>query len=132
MDSYDRKKHLKQIHENRKVITTNKVDEAIKRLVRANKIINFNSVANEAGVAKATLYNNILLRERIETLRSQQIQSPSKIKEMNDNNKDAIIESLKRKLKRLEQENKVLRDQLKVAYAEVYKKFSELSITDFL
>ncbi|MEK3990525.1 DUF6262 family protein [Robertmurraya sp. FSL R5-0851] len=122
MDSYDRKKHLKQIHENRKVITTNKVDEAIKRLVRANKIINFNSVANEAGVAKATLYNNILLRERIETLRSQQIQSPSKIKEMNDNNKDAIIESLKRKLKRLEQENKVLRDQLKVAYAEVYKK----------
>lgn len=125
MDTYDRKNHLKQIHENRKVITMNKVDQAIKRLVRANKTINFNSVASEAGVAKATLYNNVLLRERIETLRSQQIQSPSKLsikQELNDNNKDAVIESLKRKVKRLEQENKEFREQLKVAYAEVYKK----------
>lgn len=125
MDTYDRKNHLKQIHENRKVITMNKVDQAIKRLVRANKTINFNSVASEAGVAKATLYNNVLLRERIETLRSQQILSPSKLsikQELNDNNKDAVIESLKRKVKRLEQENKEFREQLKVAYAEVYNK----------
>jgi predicted nuclease with TOPRIM domain len=41
---------------------------------------------------------------------------------MNDSNKDAIIESLKRKIKKLEMENKQLREQLKVAYAEVYKK----------
>ncbi len=123
MDSYDRKKHLKQIHENRKAITMNKVDEAIKRLLRDNKVINFNSVASEAGVAKATLYNNVQFRERIETLRFQQIQvSPKKIikQRMDDNNKDAVIESLKRKVKRLEQENKMLRDQIKVAYAEVY------------
>ena len=37
---------------------------------------------------------------------------------MNDNNKDAIIASLKRKVKRLEEENK---EQLKVNYAEIYK-----------
>lgn len=102
-----------------------KVDEAIKRLVRANQEINFNSVASEAGVAKATLYNNVTLRERIETLRQQQIKSPS-VKQvrhkMNENNKEVIIESLKRKVKRLEHENKDLRDQLKVAYAEVYRK----------
>ncbi len=42
---------------------------------------------------------------------------------MNDNNKEALIESLKRKNKKLEEENKKLRKQLKVAYAEVYKKF---------
>ncbi|MFD0827587.1 DUF6262 family protein [Neobacillus sp. M.A.Huq-85] len=125
MATYDRKKHLKQIHESRKAITMSKVDEAIKRLVRANQGINFNSVASEAGVAKATLYNNATLRERIETLRKQQIKSPSakQVKyEMNENNKDAIIDSLKRKVKRLDHENKDLRDQLKVAYAEVYKK----------
>jgi hypothetical protein len=40
---------------------------------------------------------------------------------MNENNKDAIIESLKRKVKQLEHENKDLRDQLRIAYAEVYK-----------
>ncbi|MGE9752722.1 DUF6262 family protein [Bacillus inaquosorum] len=125
MATYDRKKHLKQIHESRKAINMSKVDEAIKRLVRANQEINFNSVASEAGVAKATLYNNVTLRERIETLRQQQIKSPS-VKQvrhkMNENNKEVIIESLKRKIKRLEHENKDLRDQLKVAYAEVYKK----------
>ncbi|QQD80385.1 transposase [Bacillus siamensis] len=126
MATYDRKKHLKQIHESRKAITMCKVDEAIKRLVRANQGINFNSVASEAGGAKATLYNNATLRERIETLRQQQIKSLSakQVKyEMNENNKDAIIESLKRKVKRLEHENKDFRNQLKVAYAEVYKKF---------
>lgn len=41
---------------------------------------------------------------------------------MNEKNKDALIESLKRKNKKLEDENKQLREQLKVAYAEVYKK----------
>lgn len=41
---------------------------------------------------------------------------------MNENNKDALIQALKRKIKKLESENKELREQLKVAYAEVYKK----------
>ncbi|GCD81441.1 hypothetical protein PTHTG4_05030 [Parageobacillus thermoglucosidasius] len=34
---------------------------------------------------------------------------------------DNIIESLKRRIKKLEEETKQLREQLKVAYAEVYK-----------
>ncbi|WP_342047192.1 DUF6262 family protein [Bacillus sp. OTU530] len=125
MANYDRKEQLKAIHASRKASSAQKVDKAIQRLVRANKPINFNSVANEAGVAKATLYNNQELRDRIETLRQQQAQVPTskQIKrEMNDNNKDAIIESLKRRIKKLEDENKQLREQLKVAYAEVYKK----------
>ncbi|QJC89425.1 DUF6262 family protein [Bacillus inaquosorum] len=125
MTDYNRKAQLKQVHRNRKAKTSQKVDEAIKKLVRSNERINFNSVASEAGVAKATLYNNIELREGIETLRRQQVKAPTpkQIKrEMNENNKDALIESLKRKIKRIEDENKGLREQLKVAYAEVYKK----------
>ncbi|AIK36431.1 putative transposition regulatory protein TnpC [Bacillus pseudomycoides] len=76
-------------------------------------------------MAKATLYNNRELRGRIETLRQQQAQAPipKQIKrEINDSNKDAILESLKRRIKKLEDENKQLREQLKVAYADVYKK----------
>jgi len=76
-------------------------------------------------VAKATLYNNRELRGRIETLRQQQAQAPipKQIKgEINDSNKDAILESLKRRIKKLEDENKQLQEQLKVAYADVYKK----------
>ena len=75
-------------------------------------------------MSKATLYNNNDIRERIETLRQQQAQvpTPKQVKrEMNENNKDALIESLKRKIKKLESENKELKEQLKFAYAEVYK-----------
>lgn len=70
-----------------------------------------------------TMYNNRDIRQRIETLREQQSQvpPPSQVKrEMDDNNKDAIIASLKRKIKRLEEENKELREQVKVNYAEIY------------
>ncbi|PFM65475.1 transposase [Bacillus cereus] len=125
MANYDRKEHLKAIHASRKATTSQKVDKAIQRLVRANGPINFNSVASEAGVAKATLYNNRELRERIESLRQQQAEAPTpkQIKrEIDENNKDAVIASLKRKIKRLEEEKKQLREQLKVAYAVVYRK----------
>ncbi|WIG41164.1 DUF6262 family protein [Bacillus toyonensis] len=124
MAEYDRQEQLKAIHASRKAITSQKVDKAIQRLVRANEPINFNSVASEAGVAKATLYNNQKLRDRIESLRQQRAQTPTKKqikREMSDSNKDIIIESLKRKIKKVEEENKQLRNQLKVVYADVYK-----------
>ena len=124
MSNYNRTEHLKELHSKRKAMTQEKVDKAIQRLIKAQKAINFNSVANESGVTKKTLYDNNDIRERIETLRYQQSQvpTPSQIKrEMDDNNKDAIIASLKRKIKRLEKENKELKDQLKVSYAEIYK-----------
>ncbi|MBG9714264.1 DUF6262 family protein [Bacillus cereus] len=124
MASYNRIEQLKVIHASRKAVTSQKVDEAIQRLVRANQNINFNSVANEAGIAKATLYNNRNFRERIEALRQQQAQASTKKqikREISDRNKDVIIESLKRRIKKVEEENKQLRNQLKVAYADVYK-----------
>ncbi|PGN57409.1 MULTISPECIES: DUF6262 family protein [Bacillus cereus group] len=125
MAEYDRSAHLKVIHAKRKANTHKKVDEAIKRLIEANEKINFNSVSSEADVSKATLYNNKSFRSRIETLRNQQSQvpTPKQVKrEMNESNKDALIASLKRKNKKLEDENKQLREQMKVAYADVYKK----------
>lgn len=75
-------------------------------------------------MAKATLYNNQELRNRIESLRQQQAQdlTPKQMKrERNENNKDVIIASLKRKIKRLGEEKKQLREQLKMAYADVYR-----------
>ncbi len=80
--------------------------------------------ANESGVTKATLYNNIQIKERIEFLRLQEskVSTRAQVKrEMDDNNKDAIIESLRRKEKKLEEENKKLKEQLKVNYAGMYK-----------
>jgi hypothetical protein len=124
MSNYDRKEQLKQINEERKVKTIQKVDKAIKRLIKAQKPINFNSVANESGVKKATLYNNPNIKERIEGLRLQQSKVPtlSQVKrKMDENNKDAIIVSLKRRIKKIEGENKELREQVKISYADIYK-----------
>ncbi|WFD11743.1 DUF6262 family protein [Tepidibacter hydrothermalis] len=124
MSNFNRNEQLKALHKKRKAITQEKVDKAIQRLIKAQKPINFNSVANESGLTKATLYNNKDIRERIETLRHQQSQvpTPSQVKrEMDENNKDAIIASLKRKIKRLEEENKELREKVKINYADIYK-----------
>lgn len=124
MSEYDRKKHLEQLHAARKANTRRKVDEAIKLLIRINKAINFNSVSQEAGLTKATLYNNADIRERIETLRNQQAQvpTPAQVKRgMDENNKDAIIASLKRKIKKLGEENKQIKEQVKINYGDIYK-----------
>ena len=71
-----------------------------------------------------TFFYKITIRERIKALRHQQSQvpTPSQVKrEMDDNNKNAIIASLKRKIKRLEEENKELKEQVKVNCAYIYK-----------
>ena len=63
MAKFDRKEQLRQLHKERKAITQQKVDDAIKRLIKAQQAINFNSVANESGITKATLYNNLDIKE---------------------------------------------------------------------
>ncbi|MGG0185220.1 DUF6262 family protein [Bacillus rhizoplanae] len=91
MTKYDRIEHLKRLHQKRKEMTYQNVDTAIKRLIKTRESIN---VSQEAGVSKATLYNNTEIRERIESLRQQQAQvpTPKQIKrEIDENNKVAII-----------------------------------------
>lgn len=124
MAHYDRKTHLQQVHEARRQKTYQRVDEAIKRLLTAQESINFNSVSQESGVSKATLYNHEKIRERIERLRAQQAQSPTPKqlkRERTDETKDALIESLKSRIKRLESENKQLKEQIKSFHAKLYE-----------
>lgn len=124
MGNYDRKKHLEELHAKRRATTRTKVDIAIQTLIKTNKAINFNSISQEAGITKTTLYNNDDIRERIELLRHQQSQVPTPAqfkRKMDENNKDAIIASLKRKIKKLEEENKQLKEQVKISYGDIYR-----------
>lgn len=124
MANYDRKTHLQQVHEQRRQKTSSRVDDAIKRLLTAQEPINFNSVSQESGVSKATLYNHPNIRERIERLRNQQEQSPTSKqlkRERTEDTKNALIESLKSRIKRLEVENKQLKEQLKAFHAKMYE-----------
>ena len=121
---YDRKEHLSRLHSERKEITKMKVDKAIQELIRSNKFINFNSVANVAGISKTTLYNNLEFKERIICLRNQEANATltnKKVSVANENSKDAVIASLKRKIKKLDEENMKFKTQLKIYYGEIYK-----------
>lgn len=124
MSNYNLKEHLDSLHKKRRSRTNEKVDAAIAELIKKNEKVNFNSVSEVSGVTKATLYRNAEIRERIETLRFQQskVLKPSQVKrQMNDENKDAIIASLKRKVTKLEKENARLKEQVKINYGEMFK-----------
>lgn len=107
-------------------MTDQKVYDAIDALLKDGQLINFNKVSSVSGVSVATLYDHKELRSRIETLRGE-IQTyssnKSKTSSMNDSGKDAIIESLKRKVARLEEENARFK---KIADSAIKKEWESL------
>ena len=112
MSEFNRDKQLKGLHEGRRKKTREKVDLAIRKLSMSGKDINFNSVAKEAGVTKATLYNNTDIRERIEELREkQENEKQQSITKRNENNYTALIGTLNRKIEKLEKEIKSLKKE---------------------
>lgn len=112
--SIAREEQIRHLHEERKRKTKEKVENAIKRLTKDSKAINFNSVAKEAGVTKATLYNHSDIRERIEFLRDQQEKAYSNARVKRDEaNQDAMNASLRRRIKKLEERIEELEDENK-------------------
>ena len=96
-------------------------------MIKQKEKINFNSVSVKSGVSKPFLYKYTEIRSRIETLRKQQekLDSPTQVKRnMTDSSKDVVIESLRKKVKHLEEENKKLKEQLKVDWAAVYNEIN--------
>jgi hypothetical protein len=100
-----------------------KVEDTLKSLIKTQKRINFNSVSEEAGISKGFLYKNTELRQRIELLRKQQLglSSPKQVKRnMSDASKDVIIATLRNRIIGLENENKQLKERLKINLGKVY------------
>ncbi len=100
------------------------VDQAIGKLLRENKPINFNAVATAAGVTKAYLYHHPELRDRIETLRASQMSkiSPQRsASERTESSRAVLLAAKDRRIKELEQENQRLKEELKVALGKLYE-----------
>lgn len=96
---------LKEFAEKKNQETIKKVNKAIDKLKRSKtKTINFKTVAEEAGVSKATLYNNDILKERILSLRAIQKGVPN----------DSIVATPKDKIKAKD-------DKIKQLYGEIKK-----------
>jgi hypothetical protein len=95
---------LKEFAEKKNQETIEKVNKAIDKLKRSKtKKINFKTVAEEAGVSKATLYNNDILKERILSLRAIEKGVP------NDN----IVATPKDKIKAKDDKIKKLYNEIK-------------------
>lgn len=95
---------LKEFAEKKNKETIEKVNKAIDKLKRSKtKKINFKTVAEEAGISKATLYNNDILKERILSLRAIQKGVPN----------DSIIATPKDKIKAKDDKIKQLYEEIK-------------------
>lgn len=95
---------LKKFAEKKNQETIEKVNKAIDKLKRSKtKTINFKTVAEEAGVSKATLYNNDILKERILSLRAIQKGVPN----------DSIVATPKDKIKAKDDKIKQLYEEIK-------------------
>lgn len=117
---------LKKHATKKSLLAKEKVDNAIQRLIKNHGTINFNTVAIEANVTKSYLYNNKEIRARIEKLREQQggsIKKQTFKSNMTESSKDILIASKNKRLKLLEEENKLLKEQLMHLRGKIYDSF---------
>ena len=111
----ERQASVLQAHnERRNHDTIERVNRAIDNLKKCGAVINFETVAKEAGVSRATLYNNLALKERIIGLRAVARCPAAEIKKQKP--KDAVS-ALRARVRKLEEDKKNLIAQL-VDYEE--------------
>ena len=110
---------LKAHAQQKRAETIERTEKAIQQLIKEKQRINFNTVAEAAGVSKAWLYDEPDMRERIEHLRKQAIpKTPINPKgKMSLESQSSTIDTLKRRIGQLESENKDLAVKIKVAYS---------------
>jgi hypothetical protein len=118
---------IKAFARKKKEMTANKVDEAIKKLIKKKEKINFNTVSINAGVSKGYLYNNNKIRRRIENLRKQQqgLPSPKLVKwQMTDASKDMLLAAKNKRIRELDDEVKRLKKELMYLRGKLYEDIS--------
>lgn len=118
-------------HAQRKARETQlRVHQAIDQLLREQAIVNFNTVAKTAHVTKSYLYAHDDVRERIEALRTQQGQERVEQQRADqrlhqartDKTKEVLLAAKDRRIKTLEEENRKLKEELKVARGKLYER----------
>ncbi len=114
---------LRQSAQKKRQQAFEQTEQAIKQLIKEGKPINFETVAATAGVSKAWLYKESEIKARIEHLRSQAKPSqPSQPKQkLSDRSKDAVINTLKDRIRKLEQRNRELSQQNEVFGGQVLR-----------
>lgn len=119
---------LQQSAAQRHAETVRRTVEGIQHLIRDGRPVNFKTVAETAGVSTAWLYQQPLIKQRIQELRAQGTSETANPKvRASDASKDAIIATLRQRVKQVEAENRDLRKQLEVVYGQLYARSSNHS-----
>ena len=115
---------LRQSAQKRHQAALQRLEEGIRQLNREGRPINFKTVSEAAGLSTAWLYQHPDVKERIEYLREESNPRPKPPPKTraSDASKDAIIATLRERIKRLEEENRELKKQIEVAYGHLYVK----------
>lgn len=106
--------------------TRQRVEEAITLLLKEQRMINFNTVAQTANCSTAWLYANDDIKHRIMHLRAQQtpkaqIKIPPR-EQASSASKDAMIATLQKRVREQAEKIKDLERQLEVAYGPLYQR----------
>jgi hypothetical protein len=117
-------------HAQRKAAATEqRAEDAIALLLREQRPINFNTVAQTAGISTAWLYEHESIKERIIHLRAKSVPKPQiKIplrEQASSASKDAMITALRQRIGKLERENSDLKRQVEVANGLLYQRGGE-------
>ncbi len=106
--------------------TKRRAGEAIAELVKAQRPINFKTVAETAQVSTAWLYSHQDIKLQIIHLRAQQMpRAQVKIpprEQASNASKEAIIVALQRRVHEQAEEIKELKIQLEIAYGSLYQR----------
>lgn len=97
-----------------------RVHNVINDILKNNQTISFNNIANLAKVSKGWLYSQSAICKQIKELRLQNRDADRPPLLSSLISRDAVITTLKNRLKKLELENKELRKQIEVAYGELH------------
>lgn len=102
---------LKAVAEHKKQEAFESTEKAINKLIKEGKRISFGNIAKEAGVSVSYLYKYDEIKERIQQLRKQQeqVKKSAAPQPASDKSKMVIINQLRDRIKKLENEINELR-----------------------
>lgn len=114
---------LKEATERKRQEALDKTNKAITQLLKENKRISFPIVAKVAGVSVQYLYKYEEIKNRIKHLQEQQkgVSSPTTPQAASDKSRTVIITQLKERIRKLEAENRGLRDHIEAVSGRLYQ-----------
>ena len=122
---------LNAVQQQRKQDCIERTEKAISKLLQNHERVSFGAVSRIANVSVSYLYKYPEIKERIQDIRDQQVQSARKLtrpQTASEKSKQVIIGQLRERIKNLEWEKKELKKQNEKMTGELYRIGTKLNL----